>query len=286
MCYLAYHRAFYLQLYVFLRKFADNSNKNIEKMYLSKYMLCAMLAACLITSCKRKTFDEYLASEAEKFTLTQCPREIDKYIRIDKMEYDSQTHTLHHYYTLKNELEQEKKLTESIIDDYRETMLVSIRDDISLKKHKENNVTFCYHYFLEDNKEKEAFQLKFTPKDYNGKLNLHTFNFREVRKLREFTQMNCPIRQDACTVLDSIWYDSISRTYCYDYSLEGELDNDSIYSSIVKRDFKKSLIKGLAKDQDIATERDKEKLNFAFRYFSSTTKKLLIEQVIKNEEIK
>ncbi len=234
----------------------------------------------ILTGCKRKSFDEYLVEEAERFSQTQCPREIDNYTVIDSMKYDIESRTLNYYYTLKNELGKTKALTPAFIEDFQETMLISLRDDISLKKHKEDSITFSYHYRLKDSIG-EAFCLKYTPKDYFGKLNLHTFNYREVRNLREYTKNNCPLRQDANTVLDSMWYDSISRTYYYDYSLEGELDNDSIYGANIARVLKKSLI-----DNDIVTERDKEKLNFGFRYFSSTTKKILIQQTIMNEEIK
>ena len=46
------------------------------------------------------------------------------------------------------------------------------------------------------------------------------------------------------------------------------------------------LIEGLKENNEITNERDKEKLDFSFRYFSASTKKLLIESLIKNEEIK
>ena len=243
------------------------------------------MVTSIITGCKRKTFDEYLAEEAEKFTSTQCPRQIDKLSRIDSMVYDQTSRVLNYYYTLQYEEGKKETLSQTLIEDFREALLVNLRDDISLKKHKENEISFCYHYFM-DNKKEETFQLLFTPKDYNGKLNLHTFNYRETRNLREFSKTNCPIRQDKCTVLDSIWYDSISRTYYYDYSLEGELDNDSIFGPSIKRALKKSLVQGLSKDEELANERDKEKLDFGYRYFSSSTKALLLEMIIKNSEIK
>lgn len=252
----------------------------------NKFILFALIAVCMTTGCKRKTFDEYLAEEAEKFTTTQCPRELDSSTTIDSMTYDMASKTLNYYYTLSNELGSEDMLTPSLIEDFTETLLVSLRDDISLKKHKEENVNFSYHYFVKDKPQEEAFGIHFGPKDYNGKLTLRTFNYREVRRLREINAKQCPIRQDSCTVLDSMWYDSIARVYYYDYSLNGMLDNDSLYDANVRQAFKRSLIKNIKENDDIKVERDKEKLDFSFRYFSSTTKKLLIEQRIKNDELK
>lgn len=244
-----------------------------------------MFLCLLTTACKRKTFDEYLFEEAEKFTTQQCPKELDRTTCIDSMTYDMQTRTLNYYYSLYEEMNNLDVLTPGTIEDFTETLLVSLRDDITLKKHKEENVNFAYHYCLTPSHE-EAFCIKFGPKDYNGKLSLHTFNYKEVRKLREISHAQCPVRQDSCTVLDSMWYDSIARIYYYDYTVNGMLDNDSIYTPQIKSALKRSLIENLKGDKSLKEEREKEKLDFSFRYFSKTKKKLLLEQIVKNSEIK
>lgn len=250
-----------------------------------KYIIGLLIIEAVSSSCKRKSFDEYLFEEAKKYTESTCPKEIDKTTTIDSMVYDMKTRTLNYYYSLYGTLNDKETLTQSVIEDYTETLLITLRDDISLKKQKEDSINFSYHYHFTPNHE-EAFRIDFGPKDYFGKLNVHTFNYREVRNLREFNRRNCPMRQDSCTVLDSMWYDSISRTYYYDYSLNGMLDDDSIYGKRIQKTLKKSLIEGLKENNEITNERDKEKLDFSFRYFSASTKKLLIESLIKNEEIK
>ena len=50
------------------------------------------------------------------------------------------------------------------------------------------------------------------------------------RDFKQFTQKECPKFVDQCTRLDSACYDIESRTLFYNYSVQGELDNDSIYT--------------------------------------------------------
>lgn len=240
-----------------------------------------------ILSCGRKSFDEQMEEQARDFTLKQCPREVDQFTTIDSLAYDRKTKTLKYYYTLKGELDDSTKLSPSACEDFEETMLSKLRNDLGLKKEKENGVAFEYNYYSQKTRT-PLLCLHFDAEDYNGKVFLKTFNYRETRNMREFTRTNCPMRQDSCTVMDSVWYDSISRTLYYDYTLEGTLDDDSLYSTnpeIVQK-LKVHLLKGVKNNDEIANERDKEKINFAFRYFSKSTKKLLIKHVIKQKDLK
>ena len=52
------------------------------------------------------------------------------------------------------------------------------------------------------------------------------------RDFKQFTQKECPKFVDQCTRLDSACYDIESRTLFYNYSVQGELDNDSIYTEV------------------------------------------------------
>jgi ADP-ribose pyrophosphatase YjhB (NUDIX family) len=50
------------------------------------------------------------------------------------------------------------------------------------------------------------------------------------RECTDFTQKKCPMRIDDCTVMDSMTFDSSTRTISYAYTLSGMLD-DSTYLS-------------------------------------------------------
>lgn len=248
-------------------------------------IICTLLASCIATSCTRKSYEDQIEESAIEFTQKQCPREIDDCTTIDSMTFDRNTLTIHYYYTLKGKLDDEKALTKSVVEDFNESMLLKLRGDIHLKKEKEYGIAFAYHY-ISSTTGKSIMDLNFTKEDYTGQMNVHTFNYREVRNMKEYTRAMCPQRQDECTTLDSMWYDSIARTLYYDYSVNGNMDNDSIFDLA---DFQKSLrhelVKGIKTNEDITTERDKEHIDFSFRYFSSTTKNMLVEILIKNKDV-
>lgn len=250
-----------------------------------KIITYTLLACCILPSCTRKSYEDQLEESAIEFTEKQCPRNIDDCTTIDSMVFERETLTIHYYYTLKGKLDDKKSLTNSVVEDFNENMLLKLRSDIHLKKEKEYGITFAYHY-ISSSTGKTLLNLVFTKEDYTGQMNVHTFNYREVRNMREFSKAMCPQRQDECTTLDSMWYDSISRTLYYDYTVNGRMDNDSIFDL---PDFQKSLrheiVKGVKVNEDVATERDKEHIDFSFRYYSATTKNQLVEILIKNKEV-
>lgn len=250
-----------------------------------KVIIYTLLACCILPSCTRKSYEDQVAEAAVEFTEKQCPREIDDYTTIDSMVFERDSLTIHYYYTLKNKLDDEKALSPSVKEDFYENMLLKLRGDIALKKEKEYGMTFTYHYYSASTG-KELLNLTFKKDDYTGTMNIHSFNYREVRNMREFSRTVCPKRQDECTTLDSMWYDSISRTLYYDYSVNGNLDNDSIFNlTDLKKSLRHEIVKGLKTNPDVKTERDNEHLDFSFRYFSSTNKNMLVEILIKNNEL-
>lgn len=243
--------------------------------------------ALLLGSCGRKSFEEQTAERAKDFTTKQCPKEMDQCTTIDSMIFDKDTRTIQYYYTLKGNLDDPEALNECLIEDFRENMLLKLRDDLSLKKEKENKLNFSYFYFSKSTGNR-LMEISFTPDDYTGKIQLHTFNYRQTRNMKQFTKTQCPVEQADGTTLDSLWYDSISRTLHYDYTLHGsELDNDSLldYNPTLPQALKKELVKSVKNDQSLVEARDKEHINYEFRYYTSVSKKKIIDVNIKGTEV-
>lgn len=250
-----------------------------------KKILLTLSILLVVCGCKRKTFEEQLVETAQEFTQKQCPREVDEYTVIDSMTFSKEDLTIHYYYTIKGKLDDPQMLTEGVLEDFKESMLSKLRGDIALKKEKEYGVSFAYHYISAKTHE-SVLEMLFTKDDYRGTMSKHTFNYRETRNMREYTKNNCPVRQDEWTVLDSIWYDSIARTLYYDYSVSGNMDRDSVYQQDgMASALHRELVKAVKESPELETERDKEHLDFAFRYFSASTKNKLIEVTVKNKEL-
>ena len=99
-----------------------------------------------------------------------------------------------------------------------------------------------------------------------------SFDERCTREAREYTEKQCPRRMDAYTVMDSLTYDTPSRTLHYFYTLEGLLDNDSVTSAEFQDALKDLLHKYIMNSVDLKTYKEKG-LNFCYHYYSRSTGK-------------
>lgn len=262
-----------------------SENNITEKM--KKLLICGLSLLSLM-ACKRLTVDEQRAQDCREFTEKQCPKQIDACTTIDSMAYDAPTRTLTYYYTLKDMLDDEGLTTSGMMEDFSENTLAKLRDDLSLKKEKEDSVTFCYRYFSAKTG-KELLSMSFGRKDYTGKFVRRSFNYRETRNMRELTQKTCPLVVDEFTTLDSLTYDSLTRTKAYFYTLKGQLDEDSLFRDT--RFMVESLRQQVAvniltnKEEDVRVERDVEKINFRIVYYSTKHKRIRIDETLTPEYI-
>lgn len=238
-----------------------------------------------LLSCGRKSLEEQMEEDAKEFTLKQCPKVLDEFTTMDSITFSSLTRTSSYYYTIKGNLDNPDTFLPSTKEYYRESMMTKLRDDLNLRKAKEAGISFAYH-FTSKSTGKELLSFTITKQDYTGKIRLRTFNERETGTLHDFNRMKCPMKIDEYTTMDSMWYDSISRTLYYDYTITGILDNDSLYMDRETMKLMRNTTKRNIKDNsEIVEERDKEKLDFRFRYFSAATKKILVDITIKNNEL-
>lgn len=287
--YINYMRIFASKFQVFhVESLIDSKklNKKIKTKDMLKKTILMLAAGSVLCSCGRKSLEEQMEIEAREFTLKQCPKVLDDFTTLDSITFKGESHTSCYYYTIQGELDNPDSFLPSTQAYYRETMMQKVRDDLNLRKAKDAGISFAYH-FLSKKTGKELLGFIITKEDYTGKIRIRSFNERETSTLRDFTRLKCPMKIDEYTMMDSMWYDSISRTIYYDYTVTGMLDDDSIYQNKETQKLMKRTTKQNIKDNtEITEERDKEKLDFRFRYFSATRKKkILVDLIIKNEEL-
>lgn len=109
------------------------------------------------------------------------------------------------------------------------------------------------------------------------------FDERSAREAREYTQKQCPRRLDHATVLDSMVYDIPSRTLHYCYTLEHELDNDSVLTPEIRSLFREQLLKALNGSIDLKHHKEYG-VAFEYRYYSRKNKRLLMQERFEAEE--
>ena len=92
----------------------------------------------------------------------------------------------------------------------------------------------------------------------------------------QFTLKECPKFVDPCTRLDSACYDIASRTISYHYTVQDQLDDESIYTEELTDAFHEDILKGLKNSIQMKPYKD-EGISFRYDYRSITTGKMLLE---------
>ena len=75
--------------------------------------------------------------------------------------------------------------------------------------------------------------------------NFESFEKRCAREAEEYTTRHCPRRMNKYTVMDSLTFNPETKTFGYYYTLEGDLDNDSIITNEIADSFREQLKKEL-----------------------------------------
>lgn len=99
---------------------------------------------------------------------------------------------------------------------------------------------------------------------------------RIQRELDHFTQTQCPKPIDQYTVMDSACYRPDSRTIEYHYTVHGDLDNDTIYSTDLADVFRQQLYENITTSIQLKPYKDYA-CSFHYFYRSQTTGKLRLE---------
>ncbi|MBP3711933.1 MAG: hypothetical protein IJ219_06395 [Bacteroidaceae bacterium] len=103
------------------------------------------------------------------------------------------------------------------------------------------------------------------------------------REFRQFTEKECPKFVDACTRLDSAVFDIESRTLCYHYTVQDDLDDETIYTDKLISQHQGDILSGLRNSLQLKVYKD-EGINFCYQYRSITTGKTLLELTFTQED--
>ena len=82
------------------------------------------------------------------------------------MAFSAEPVGLVYYYTVLGDLDNEELLTPDVVEDFRTRLLNNIRNDINLRRDKEEGFTFTYHYTSEKTG-KPFIEASFGPEEYN-----------------------------------------------------------------------------------------------------------------------
>ena len=129
----------------------------------SPFLLLSVLF--LSSSCQEKKAD-FFERDAREYTEKYCPKQCDDVTRLDSIVFEKtgEMGTLKQYITLTLTKDEREKVMNQL-DKLMDMNLRDVRNSVTLAKHKEVGVNFCYIYFDENTGDKIA-EYTFTPEDY------------------------------------------------------------------------------------------------------------------------
>lgn len=113
--------------------------------------------------------------------------------------------------------------------------------------------------------------------------NFESFEKRCAREAEEYTARHCPKRINKYTVIDSLTFNPETKTFGYYYTLEGDLDNDTIISKDIADSFRDQLKKELTNSVELKAYKERN-LNFSYIYISQSTGKVRFETLFTPED--
>ncbi len=127
-----------------------------------KRIALALMLAAIMASCQ-ESLEDRCAREAKEYTKKKCPARIRENMIIDSMAFDRTTHTLHYYYTLNGNADNEDVIKRN---DIHGALLRQIKNATSVKEYKDAGYNFAYTYCSAKEKGKVLFEVTFTQSDY------------------------------------------------------------------------------------------------------------------------
>ena len=117
-------------------------------------------------ACRRESKHEQFKRAFEEFTRKECPKATDECTRMDSICYDIERRTITEYYTVMDKLDKDSIFADKeIIHQFNEIMLKTVKGNLSLKRYKDEGITFRYCY-RSLSTGKTRLELVYTKEDY------------------------------------------------------------------------------------------------------------------------
>jgi PBP1b-binding outer membrane lipoprotein LpoB len=131
-------------------------------MMMKKRLTFSAVAALLLFCSCQENIDERIAREAEEYTRRNCPNSMENIV-LDSMVYKPATRTIIYYNTLGENIDNDYVRSQS--EEMKEAVRKSVKEDLTIKYYKENEIKFRYVYRSHDGKD-TVLNILVTPKDY------------------------------------------------------------------------------------------------------------------------
>ncbi len=114
------------------------------------------------TSCQ-ESLEKRAARVMQEYSDKNCPMPLDENITMDSCGFETESHTLHYYYTLSNAMDNDSSLNTFAM---REMLVGALKNETSTRVYKEAGYNFKYTYYSQSKPGKILFETMMTKEDY------------------------------------------------------------------------------------------------------------------------
>ena len=104
-----------------------------------------------------------------------------------------------------------------------------------------------------------------------------------AHEARTFTEKQCPFNVDEYTRIDSTTFDIATRCYYYNYTVNGILDNDSVYTPEQGQRYRDQTLEEIRSSIQLRGYKEAG-LTLVFRYYSEQSGRILAEYRFTKED--
>ena len=126
-----------------------------------RFLILTAAVAMTMAACQ-ESLEQKAAHEALMFTQKNCPSKMSDNLTIDSLVFESDTHTLHYYYTLMADADSVGLFGETL----RKVLQTDLKNTTALMAYKEAGYRFAYTYRSQQDPNLVLFEAIFSEKDY------------------------------------------------------------------------------------------------------------------------
>jgi hypothetical protein len=133
---------------------------------MKNYYYVVLLSALFVLAGCQESLEEKCARECKAYTQKNCPAQLDDKCIVDSLIFESNSHTLHYYYTLTGIADSVGLLNP---EEVKTALLDQLSNTTSMKAYKDAGYSFAYTYYSQKRPELVLFDVKLSKKDYGSK---------------------------------------------------------------------------------------------------------------------
>ncbi len=116
----------------------------------------------LLTSCQ-ESLEKRAERVMKEYSLKNCPMAIDQTVTMDSCAFETDSHTLHYYYTLQGAMDNDSTLNKTAM---RQLLVDALKNETTTRVFKEAGYNFKYTYYSQSKPGQLIFETMMTKDDY------------------------------------------------------------------------------------------------------------------------